>query len=75
VHPLKEQWLIGLDNFDHIARVATRLTLALVLGAALGYERQREGKAAGMRTHMLVCLGTALFIAVAIEAGMGHDSQ
>jgi putative Mg2+ transporter-C (MgtC) family protein len=46
-----------------------RLILAVVLGGALGYERQRLGKAAGLRTHMLVSLGSALFVLGALEAG------
>lgn len=51
-------------------RVATRLTVAAVLGGVLGFERQRGGKSAGLRTHMLVALGSALFAVVPIEAGM-----
>jgi putative Mg2+ transporter-C (MgtC) family protein len=46
-----------------------RLILAVVLGGALGYERQRHGKVAGVRTHMLVSLGSALFVLSALEAG------
>src|SRR5216117_655172 len=46
---------------DDIATVVVRLSVAVLLGAMLGFERQREGKSAGMRTHMLVCLGAALF--------------
>jgi putative Mg2+ transporter-C (MgtC) family protein len=48
---------------------ALRLILAAVLGGALGYERERLGKAAGLRTHMLVSLGSALFVLGALEAG------
>lgn len=44
-----------------------RLGLALVAGGAIGWERQRRRKAAGLRTHMLVSLGAALFILVPIE--------
>src|SRR5262249_12694840 len=68
VHPLKEQWFIGLNDLDQVGRIAVRLSVAVLLGAALGYEREREGKAAGLRTHMLVSLGAALFMTVAIEA-------
>jgi putative Mg2+ transporter-C (MgtC) family protein len=39
-----------------------RLVLALALGAAVGWEREESGKAAGLRTHMLVCMGAALFV-------------
>ncbi len=50
---------------------ALRLILAAALGGALGYERERLGKAAGLRTHMLVALGSALFVLSAVEAGAG----
>jgi len=57
-----------------ITRIVVRLLLAAALGGALGYERERSGKAAGIRTHMLVALGAALFVLVPLEAGMAIDS-
>jgi putative Mg2+ transporter-C (MgtC) family protein len=50
--------------------VSVRLVLAAVLGGLLGLERQWEGKAAGLRTHMLVALGSALFVIAPTLAGM-----
>jgi putative Mg2+ transporter-C (MgtC) family protein len=38
-----------------------RLLLAAVLGAVVGYQRERAGKPAGLRTHILICVGAALF--------------
>ena len=38
-----------------------RLLLATALGAIIGYQRERAGKPAGLRTHVLICLGAALF--------------
>ena len=38
-----------------------RLLLAAALGAIIGYQRERVGKAAGLRTHVLICVGAALF--------------
>lgn len=46
--------------------ILLRLTIAVVLAAALGWEREATGKSAGLRTHMLVAIGAALF------AGLGH---
>lgn len=43
-----------------------RLLGAALLGAAIGYEREMRGKGAGLRTHMLVALGSALFMAISI---------
>ncbi|KSR20934.1 MgtC/SapB family protein [Pseudomonas aeruginosa] len=51
-----------LADFEQTARAALRLLLAAALGAVLGYEREQSGKAAGLRTHMLVTLGAALFV-------------
>ena len=38
-----------------------RLLLAAALGAIIGYQRERAGKPAGLRTHILICVGAALF--------------
>lgn len=46
------------------AEVAGRLVLAAVLGAAIGFERERLLWAAGLRTHMLVCVGSCLVMIV-----------
>ena len=37
-----------------------RLFLAVILGAFVGFERERHGRAAGLRTHILVCLGATV---------------
>jgi putative Mg2+ transporter-C (MgtC) family protein len=58
-----------LPEAEQAARVLARLLLAIVLGAALGWERERRGKAAGLRTHMLVALGAALFVLAPLESG------
>jgi putative Mg2+ transporter-C (MgtC) family protein len=53
-----------------VTRIVLRLALAAALGGILGYERERQGKAAGVRTHMLVALGAALFVLVPQQAGV-----
>ena len=51
-----------------------RLLLAAGLGAAIGYQREKAGKPAGLRTHILVCIGAALFTIASIYGfGMGAD--
>ncbi|HEY9709812.1 MAG TPA: MgtC/SapB family protein [Oculatellaceae cyanobacterium] len=45
-----------------------RLTLALLVGSVIGWERQGAGKAAGLRTHTLVSLGSALFVLIPLLA-------
>ncbi|WP_457332958.1 MgtC/SapB family protein [Rhizobacter sp. P5_C2] len=59
-----------LADVEQITRVLLRLTLAALLGGVLGYERQSQGKAAGIRTHMLVAMGAALFVLVPQQGGM-----
>lgn len=59
-----------LPDLEHATRVSVRLLLAATLGGVLGYEREHKGKAAGLRTHMLVAVGAALFVLVPLEAGM-----
>lgn len=46
-----------------------RLGLAAALGGIIGFQRERVHSVAGLRTHMLVCLGAALFVLAAIESG------
>lgn len=50
-------------------RIVMRLTLAALLGGLLGWEREATGKAAGVRTHMLVCMGSAMFVMIALQTG------
>jgi len=45
-----------------------RLLLATALGAIIGYQRERAGKPAGLRTHVLICLGAALFTIASLYA-------
>lgn len=52
----------------------SRLGLALFAGGAIGLERQQRHKAAGLRTHMLVSLGSALFVLVPIAVSGSVDS-
>jgi putative Mg2+ transporter-C (MgtC) family protein len=59
-----------ITDAARVTRITLRLLLAALLGGMLGYERERHGKAAGVRTHMLVSLGAALFVLVPEQAGV-----
>tara|TARA_Y100000310_G_scaffold242976_1_gene247295 strand:- start:3215 stop:3619 length:405 start_codon:yes stop_codon:yes gene_type:complete len=48
--------------------IVLRLILAVIAGGIVGFERKKVHKPAGLRTHMLVCMGAALFMIVAISA-------
>ena len=60
----------GMPDAPQLARVLTRLVIAALLGAIIGVQRERAGKAAGLRTHMLVAMGGALFVVSGAESGM-----
>src|SRR5262245_24307133 len=54
----------------HLLRVGVRLVLAALLGGLIGLNRQWSGKAAGLRTHMLVAPGSAALVGVPALGGM-----
>jgi len=53
-------------NLNPWLEMILRFLLAVALGAGIGYQRERAGKIAGMRTHILVSSGAALFTLVSI---------
>ena len=59
-----------LPDVAEFTRLMLRLLLAAFLGGLLGIEREKKGKAAGVRTHMLVSMGAALFVLLATQGGM-----
>ena len=59
----------------HVLLFAARLALAVVLGMILGVDRERVHSAAGLRTHMLVCLGAAVMVLAGHVAGFAHDAE
>jgi len=63
----------GLHDSRQLAHVIIRLVAATLLGAIIGTQRQHWGKAAGLRTHMLVSLGTSVFVISCSNAGMAPD--
>lgn len=56
-----------------LTRITLRLLIAAALGGLLGYERELQGKSAGMRTHMLVAIGAALFVLIPQQAGASNE--
>lgn len=65
------EWL-GLPDSDYMMRVGVRLASAAVLGGLIGAQREIHGKAAGLRTHMTVCLAAATFVLVGVESGAAN---
>jgi putative Mg2+ transporter-C (MgtC) family protein len=50
--------------------LALKLTLAVLMGGAIGLERQMAGKASGLRTNIMICLGSALIMDLSMNLGM-----
>jgi putative Mg2+ transporter-C (MgtC) family protein len=65
-----QQEFSDLGDAADITRVCVRLLVAVILGGLLGYERESVGASAGLRTHMLVSMGSALFVLIPLQAGM-----
>ncbi|MFI5231745.1 MAG: MgtC/SapB family protein [Gemmatimonadales bacterium] len=51
-----------------------KLSLAVLLGGAIGLERQLAGKASGLRTNILICLGSALIMHLSMNLGSSLGS-
>ncbi len=55
--------------------ILARLVMAALAGAIIGWNRFRAGKSAGVGTHALVALGSALFVVVPLQLSTGQDQQ
>jgi len=67
-------WLEAIDQVLPLDTLL-RLVIAMLAGAVIGWEREREDKPAGLRTHILVSLGAAVFMLGAIELTMDLKDQ
>ena len=63
----------GMADRGHLAIVLLRTVMAVILGGVVGMQREKVGKPAGLRTHMLVCLGTAVVVLGCSGVGMDMD--
>lgn len=61
-----------LKDVGEITRISIRLLMAAILGGILGFEREQRGKAAGIKTHMLVSIGAAFFVLIPQQAGVSE---
>lgn len=64
-----------LNDVAELTRVSVRLLVAALLGGLLGFEREQRGKSAGIKTHMLVCIGAALFVLIPQQAGLVSEAD
>ena len=63
------------ELYDQAAQILLRMTAAVVFGFFVGMQREKAGKPAGVRTHMLVSLGTAIVVLACAGMGMQYDAQ
>ena len=63
-----------LGDPAELTRLVLRLLVAAVLGGILGWERESQGKSAGVRTHMLVCSSAAVVVVVSLQSGMTAEA-
>lgn len=63
-----------LAEVRQLTQLALRMLIAALLGGLLGLERELRGKSAGIRTHMLLAMGAAMFVLVPLQAGMDQEA-
>jgi putative Mg2+ transporter-C (MgtC) family protein len=68
-----EELTSGMPDARQVVHVLIRMIAATVLGAVVGRQREKVGKPAGLRTHMLVSLGTAVIVLACSGVGMSPD--
>lgn len=67
---LYQELAAGLPDGAETVRIVVRVMASVILAAILGFQRERTGKPAGLRTHMLVALSSTLFVLAPLEIGM-----
>ena len=73
IEAILDEISFGLPEARQFWRISLRLVVAMIVGAVVGAQRERSGKPAGIRTHMLVALGAALFVIGPMEFGMAES--
>jgi putative Mg2+ transporter-C (MgtC) family protein len=63
-----------LADAEQVTRMVLRLAIAAFLGGMLGLQRERQGKDAGIRTHMLVATSSALIVLLPTQMGMDDEA-
>lgn len=64
---------LALPDAGQMTVITLRVLVAAVLGGIIGWEREHKGRAAGLKTHILVAVGAALFVLAPLMAGLDPD--
>lgn len=73
--PLPLPPVFSFGGMDVVVLIGGRLLLAAGLAFILGMTRERLRKTAGLRTHMMVCLGSAIFVLAALLTQLTADGS
>lgn len=73
VHTIAREFS-DVGDVEQLTQLVVRILLAALLGGLLGIQRERHGKPAGVRTHMLVAMGSTLLVLLPLQAGMDGES-
>ncbi len=69
------EWLLYHESVQEFGTHCLRLFFAVLLGGSLGIERQLRGQWAGIRTHMMVSLGAAIFTLAAVTIAPNDSNE
>ena len=58
-----------------VGEMLLRLTVSMVLGGAIGFERERDSQPAGLRTHMILVMGSCLAMILSINIGAENGTD
>jgi putative Mg2+ transporter-C (MgtC) family protein len=70
---LWEELTHGLPDGRQFMHILIRLIASLIFGAVIGLQRERVGKPAGLKTHIIATLGTTVFVLACSAYGMSSD--
>ena len=70
-----DEFSASVPTAPEAVRFIIRLLAALLAGGIIGWQREATNKAAGLRTHILVCAGTTLFVLAAVDMSMQLDAM
>jgi len=62
-----------MTEFEFICQLLPKVIVATICGLIVGWEREVKNKVAGIRTHVLICVGVSLFTAVGFIIGGNTD--
>ena len=69
-----DELTFGLPERRQLIQVVVRILASAMIAGIIGFQREASGKRAGLRTHVLVALGSTIFVLGAANSGMHEDA-